>query len=257
MFEIISRTFEQLTWEHHICKQETLQWQIVDWIKVADYVINAKVYHESLLNDENIVDEIERDELVHEIEQVLDTVEIDDVIHEAIHEKMVETESQSDIIELDDDEHSEHEHDELVEIEVIVDEIDETDSSVEMVEISFELRIDDDEMVEYELWDDEMRDDEDEVVIIQKCEIDETQSQMYIDYIWMQEISGIIASMQDDEIDEMVENIFDIELNDDTHQVDDVDEIEQIDDRWWLVIQQCTNNDVLMWADDLDDYDEE
>ena len=193
---------------------------------------------------------MDHDELAREIEQVLDTVEIDDEIHEVIHEIMVETESQVEIIELDDDEHFEHEYDELVEIEVIVDEIDETDSLVEMVEINYETKHDDDEMVEYELWNDEMLDDEDEVVITQWCEIDEMQSRMCTDYIWMRDIFETIMWMQDDEIDETAENIIEIEHHDDMHRLDDVVEMVQIDDKFLFRIMKCVNNDVSMWANE-------
>ena len=63
---------------------------------------------------------------------------------------------------------------------------------------------------------------------------------MYIDFIWTQEIFGIIASTQDDEMVEKVEK----QIIDNHETVETV----QMVDKWLFLMIACTNNDVLMFV---------
>ena len=63
---------------------------------------------------------------------------------------------------------------------------------------------------------------------------------MYIDFIWTQEIFGIIASTQDDEMVEKVEK----QIIDNHETV----EMVQMVDKWLFLMIACTNNDVLMFV---------
>lgn len=63
---------------------------------------------------------------------------------------------------------------------------------------------------------------------------------MYIDFIWTQEIFGIIASTQDDEMVEKVEK----QIIDNHETV----EMVQMVDKWLFLMIAFMNNDVLMFV---------
>lgn len=142
-----------------------------------------------------------------------------------------------------------HVVDEMVEI----DSIDDNDEPWQAEQDSTVV----DEPVDFEWLDDETLDDEFDLVITRKCEIDETQSRTFIDYIWTQEIFGIIWWPQNDEIDEIRVIIIGHEQVDDMHQVDEMVEMVQIDEKSWWVMTQCTNNELSTFHDEKVDVDEE
>lgn len=122
-----------------------------------------------------------------------------------------------------------HVVDEMVEIDSIDDNDEMSQAEQDMTAV--------DEPVEFEWLDDETLDDEFDLVITRKCEIDETQSRTFIDYIWTQEIFGIIWWPQNDEIDEIRVIIIGHDQVDDMHQVDEMVEMVQIDEKsWWVMI---------------------
>ena len=165
---------------------------------------------------------------------------------------MVEMVEQVEIFERVVDDDFECERVEMVERGRVVDEmveIDSIDDNDETWQEDQDLTVVD-EPVENEWSDDETLDDEFDDVIITHCEIDETQSRTFIDYIWTQEIFGIIWWPQNDETVEMVEYIIEVELRDDTHQVDEMVEMVRIDEKSWWVMTQCTNNELLTFHDE-------
>lgn len=80
MFEIISRIIELLTWEHHICKQETRNWRITDYSKMIKFQIKRAIWHNFERSDDFINDEVVRVEPQVEVTQVIDTVEMVEVV---------------------------------------------------------------------------------------------------------------------------------------------------------------------------------
>ena len=165
---------------------------------------------------------------------------------------MVEMVEQVEVFERVVDDDFECEKVEPVERVHVVDEmveIDSIDDNDETWQVHQGLTVVD-EPVDFEWLDDETLDDEFDLVIITHYETGEVQSQTFIDYIWTQEIFGIIWWLQNDETVEMVEFIIGIELHDDLHQLDEMVEMVRIDEKLWLVMTQCTNNELSTFHDE-------
>lgn len=216
------------------------------------------------------IDEIEQNEiLVQEtIEYVevdddddefaLETDEIDDI--EVIEALLIIIQWTDEIDETDETVESgeDDEIDDTTEVDMLLDvrEIDETDTSVEIDEIHLDDVIvcltDTLELDEIESFNDET--DEKATKQCQRNDDnDEMQSIICIDSDYMLVKYSTMWFVQNDEYDETDDVII---CQGATHLDDEIDEIEQIDEKCSFDISEILFNDVLMWADENDDVDE-
>lgn len=218
--------------------------RLIDWIDETDDV------------DEiiQIIREVD-DEVDDEVDEDIETVEDDEIDDTEMNDPKNtvddETDEIRDCIELDECDEIRDENDDATHSNI--DEIDETDTIDENDE--------DRQIVEKREFDDVewLCDENDETqneFTSAIDERDEMQSQMSIDSTWTRDVFETVVWIEDDELDERDEIDVDPTATRDS-QIDDVDEIEQIDDRWLSHTIVCLKNDVSTWDDERDDCDDE
>ena len=198
-----------------------------------------------LMVDDEVVGVDDDDDEDSEIDEM---VEIDDTPINKFHDQTVEMVEIPECIERG-------ENDDVVDPFIIHDE-DEPHETVE-IDIFDDVVVIEIHKVAHETVDvgwlfDDMVETHDEIKV-ETVDVDEMQSRMFIDSIWTQEIFGINASMQDDEmvvIDEMVHD----QIATHDMQAGDNDETVQTVDKLLFHTIACTNNDVLMFVVVNDDW---
>ena len=216
------------------------------------------------------IDEIEQNEnLVREIiedvevdddddEFALETDEIDDIEVREVLQAVIQWTDEIDETDETDEFDEDDEIDDTTDTDMLLDvrEIDETDTSVEI----------DDEQTDdmivcltdtLELDESESSNDEIDEKVIEHCQRnddnDEMQSIICIDSDYMLVKYSTMWFVENDDNDE-IDDVIQCQVH--THLDDEIDEIEQIDEKYSFDISEISLNDVLMWADDNDDVDE-
>ena len=198
-----------------------------------------------LMVDDEVVGVDDDDDEDSEIDEM---VEIDDTPINKFHDQTVEMVEIQECIERGENDdvvdpfiiHDEDEPHETVEIDII--------DEVVVIEIHKVAH----ETVDVEWLFDDVVETHDEIKV-ETVDVDEMQSRMFIDSIWTQEIFGINASMQDDEMVVNDEMVHDQVV---THGllIDETVETVQTVDKLLFHTIACTNNDVLMFVVVNDDW---
>lgn len=243
------------------------QQQLVDEIDET-HKIDVQSCHAHLQIDS--IDEIEQNEIL--VQEIDENVEVDDDDDEFARETdeiddidtiealltIIQWTDETDETDEIDESGEDDEIDDTIEFDMLLDvrEIDETDTSVEIDEIHLDdvivCRID-------TLEDDETEsfNDENDETVSKQCQRnddnDEMQSIICIDSDYMLVKYSTMWFVEDDETDE-IDDVIQCRVH--THLDDEIDEIEQIDEKYSFDISETSLNDVLMSADETDELDE-
>lgn len=218
----------------------------------------------------DITDEIEQNEkvaqeiddnvevVVDDDDTTLETDEIDDI--EAVEVRQIIIQWTDEIDEIDEmvESGEDDETDDTMEADMLLDvrEIDETDIFDETDEVHLDdaivCRIDTLELDETESFNDE--NDEKATKQCQRDDDnDEMQSIICIDSDCMLVKYSTIWFVRNDDNDEL-DDVIVCQVH--TQLDDEIDDVEQIDEKYSFDILEILHNDVLMWADEVDELDE-
>lgn len=201
--------------------------------------------------DENVEVDDDDDDDTRETDEI-DELDTDEVLLIIIQwtDEIDETDETDEFDESD-------ENDEIIEVDMLLEhrEIDETDTSVETLDIEVDdvivCRADMLEADESESFNDESEATNDVHSI--NDDNDETQSIICIDSDCMLAKYTTTESVQNDEFDEL-DDVLQCRLH--TQDDDEIDEIEQIDEKCSFDISEALFVELLMWVDENDELDE-